>query len=610
MAKPDDIKLEQLEKRYEDFKNAIARIYHKNGKVIGAGFLVSQYHLLTCAHVVTAALGIITNIQESPDGIIELDFPLIAPGQKLKAKVVFWQPVNQGQSKEDIAGLQIEETLPMGVSPIKLVTTSDYWQHKFRIFGFPQGHDTGVWADGELRDVQANRWIQIEAIKVPGYQIERGFSGSPIWDETLQGVVGMAVAAEKKREGVKAAFMIPTTVLVEAWSFLNLINILTTNSDSAITSAIQTAYQTGCSQNPAEKIPTTIEAIVQDLYDLDKINLDRKVKFNPNGHTAKFLQFLINDNNVPHDISEKLKTWGQQYIENFDSTYAHIKDELNPNITPESYILIKIEPLQTKSRAKKPKFKISGWVIPNIQNYIIDSPYYHTIDISDSHDQSFKIEDIPKILKSLLTKKINFSLEKHINIVFFLPKEHLIHPVEQWEIDDFGETSHIGEKYRVIVRDVERLDKQYLRIKKQQWIDKWDKLQNIQNIKCNNFQKIHEYDANNFSAFVNQAIGIILNIFDDHIKNDADKISKIFGSLQSNVIPLAICHRNKISLTDYQNRENHDLNCCSIDELLENVRINRLESRIRSDNHLLGNDVILIYENPHILTPESSYFNT
>ncbi|MFM7369366.1 MAG: serine protease, partial [Sphaerospermopsis kisseleviana] len=149
------------------FKSAIARIYNKNGKVIGAGFLVSQYHLLTCAHVVTAALSIITNIQESPDGIIELDFPLIAPGQKLKAKVVFWQPVNPGQSKEDIAGLQIEETLPMGVSPVKLVTTSDYWQHTFRIFGFPQGHDTGVWASGELRDVQGTRWIQIEAIKVP-----------------------------------------------------------------------------------------------------------------------------------------------------------------------------------------------------------------------------------------------------------------------------------------------------------------------------------------------------------------------------------------------------------------------------------------------------------
>lgn len=206
---------------FQVFKCAIARIYNQNSKVVGAGFLVNQYHLLTCAHVVTAALGIVTNTQQSPDGIIEVDFPLIAPGQKVKAKVVFWQPVNPGQSKEDIAGLHIQDTLPTGVSPVQLVTTSDYWQHKFRIFGFPQGHDTGVWADGELRDIQATRWIQIEAIKVHGYQIEPGFSGSPVWDESLQGVVGIAVAAEKKRKDVKAAFMIPTNVLVETWDFLN-----------------------------------------------------------------------------------------------------------------------------------------------------------------------------------------------------------------------------------------------------------------------------------------------------------------------------------------------------------------------------------------------------
>lgn len=202
------------------FKSAIARIYNQHGKVVGAGFLVSQQYLLTCAHVVTAALNISTNTQETPNGIIEIDFPLIAPGTRVKAKVVFWQPVNPGKSQEDIAGLQINDALPTGVGSVKFVIPSDYWQHQFRIFGFPQGHDTGVWADGELRDIQATGWIQMEAIKVPGYQIEPGFSGSPVWDEGLKGVVGMAIAAEKKRAGVKAAFMIPTTVLIEAWSFL------------------------------------------------------------------------------------------------------------------------------------------------------------------------------------------------------------------------------------------------------------------------------------------------------------------------------------------------------------------------------------------------------
>lgn len=53
----------------------------------------------------------------------------------------------------------------------------------------------------------------MEDIKAQGYAVQPGFSGAPVWDEELQGVVGMAVAAEKKREEAKAAFMIPTAVL-------------------------------------------------------------------------------------------------------------------------------------------------------------------------------------------------------------------------------------------------------------------------------------------------------------------------------------------------------------------------------------------------------------
>jgi len=212
------------ERYIETFRNAITRIYHSNGiTVAGAGFLVADRYLLTCAHVITESLSILKNIKGQPTVSVELDFPLIAAGQKLKAKVVFWQPVNPPQIGEDIAGLYLEDVPPKGVSPVKLVTASesDYWEHQFRIFGFPQGNNDGVWARGELRDKQANEWIQMEAIQVTGYQVEPGFSGAAVWDESLQGVAGMAIAAERKREGVRAAFMIPTPVLVQTWSFLN-----------------------------------------------------------------------------------------------------------------------------------------------------------------------------------------------------------------------------------------------------------------------------------------------------------------------------------------------------------------------------------------------------
>jgi hypothetical protein len=209
------------ESYFQIFKSSLARLYRKNGTVVGAGFLVTDCHILTCAHVVAEALSIPYTTQELPQGTIELDFPLIAPGKKLKAQVVFWQPVNPPQIGEDVAGLQLDNTELINVTPVQLMTASDYWGHSFRVFGFPQGHDIGVWAMGELRDVQATEWIQMEAIRVPGYQVELGFSGAPVWDESLQGVVGMAIAAERKREGVKAAFMIPTKILVQTWSLLN-----------------------------------------------------------------------------------------------------------------------------------------------------------------------------------------------------------------------------------------------------------------------------------------------------------------------------------------------------------------------------------------------------
>ncbi|OUL24680.1 peptidase S1 [Nostoc sp. RF31YmG] len=207
----------------QTFRSAIARIFHANGAVVGVGFLISgrsQNYILTCAHVITSAISLPQDIVEAPSNDIYLDFPLIASGQNLKAKVIFWQPVvsNASTSKpEDIAGLQIEGQLPKEAQPIKLTRTSNIWEHRFRIFGFPNGHNDGVWATGVLRDSQGKRWVQLEDSKVTGYRIEPGFSGAPIWDETLLAVVGMAVAAEKQREDIKTAFMIPADVLIEAW---------------------------------------------------------------------------------------------------------------------------------------------------------------------------------------------------------------------------------------------------------------------------------------------------------------------------------------------------------------------------------------------------------
>ncbi|GAB4194739.1 MAG: hypothetical protein Fur006_40720 [Coleofasciculaceae cyanobacterium] len=201
-------------------ESSVVRIYSKSGKVVGAGFLVSSKYVITCAHVVTDALGIPRTTQEQPDVVINLDFPLLAAKQLLTAKLIFWRPLNPNEQFEDIAGLELETALPDTARPAQLVTSDDLWGHSFRVLGFPAGQSNGVSASGVLRGRNANGWVHIEDVKETGYRLEPGFSGAPVWDEELQGVAGMAVAAEMNRPEVKAAFIIPTSLLVIAWSVL------------------------------------------------------------------------------------------------------------------------------------------------------------------------------------------------------------------------------------------------------------------------------------------------------------------------------------------------------------------------------------------------------
>jgi WD40 repeat protein len=208
-------------------ESSIVRIYSNKNKEkpVGAGFLVFQKHVLTCAHVVASALGIVKTTAEMPTTEVSLDFPRVAPGQLLTAKVVFWRPVHPNPStleefEEDIAALELGSPPPEAVRPSRLVPSKDLWGHPFRVFGFPEGQTNGVWASGVLRGGIASGWVQLEDVKETGYRLEKGFSGAPVWDEELQGVAGMAVAAEMNRPGVKAAFIIPTSMLVRVWPTL------------------------------------------------------------------------------------------------------------------------------------------------------------------------------------------------------------------------------------------------------------------------------------------------------------------------------------------------------------------------------------------------------
>jgi len=202
----------------ESLEASLVRIHTVEGHVVGAGFLVGERHLLTCAHVVAGALGLADDTPEKPQAQVTFDVPRVAPGQLLTARVVLWRP-QRTDGGDDIAGLELLDDPPHGAQAAPLAQVEDLWEHSFRAFGFPRGQDTGVWATGRLLGRQVTNWVQIEDTKETGFAVEPGFSGTPVWDPQVEAVVGMVVAAEK-RMNLKTAFAIPVDVLARSWPLL------------------------------------------------------------------------------------------------------------------------------------------------------------------------------------------------------------------------------------------------------------------------------------------------------------------------------------------------------------------------------------------------------
>ncbi len=202
----------------ESLEASLVRIHTADGHVVGAGFLVGERHILTCAHVVAGALGLADDTPEKPQAPVSLDVPRVAPGQLLSARIVLWRP-QLPDGGDDLAGLELLDDPPHGAQAAPLAQVEDLWEHSFRAFGFPRGQDSGVWATGRLLGRQVTNWVQIEDTKETGFAVEPGFSGTPVWDPQVEAVVGMVVAAEK-RMNLKTAFAIPVDILARSWPLL------------------------------------------------------------------------------------------------------------------------------------------------------------------------------------------------------------------------------------------------------------------------------------------------------------------------------------------------------------------------------------------------------
>lgn len=171
----------------------------------GAGFLVSNRLILTCAHVVTAVNG-------GPGQTVPVRFYTNGVVCSALVDASCWD------TDTDLATLHLESDPPPGVTCLPLANTISCAGHTFSTLGFPQmGSYDSLAASGKIEVVISKAGLPM--LQLTASQLTQGFSGAPVWDDALGQVVGMLAEVyfdngdSKNRD---TAFAIPAETLQRA----------------------------------------------------------------------------------------------------------------------------------------------------------------------------------------------------------------------------------------------------------------------------------------------------------------------------------------------------------------------------------------------------------
>src|SRR6185437_14435046 len=177
----------------------VVRVLGPGGGGVGVGVLVGERRIVTCAHVVNAALGLDLVQQARPERQVLVDFPLVAPGMApLEATVVAWvPPPKPGAAGDDVAGLLLAQDPPAGTAAGKLGVEPARTGQALRIVGYPRRppRPDGVFVPVTVRGRVGNGKLQLDSAPEATHRVQPGFSGSPVFDDALGRIVWMIVEA-------------------------------------------------------------------------------------------------------------------------------------------------------------------------------------------------------------------------------------------------------------------------------------------------------------------------------------------------------------------------------------------------------------------------------
>jgi hypothetical protein len=178
-------------------------VLDENKMIVGAGCLIDGLHILTCFHVIEAALG----RRPKTNNEVRIKLIGVGDGEAVRAKVFkLGEYARDARAVNDLALLKLSRNF--GVPIAEFATPLRHAGKAYSALGFPDADPQGRNASGLLHAANADGLVQMDgnsALFVKG-----GFSGAPVWSRSLDAFVGIVVS---ELSDVGVAWCVPSRIL-------------------------------------------------------------------------------------------------------------------------------------------------------------------------------------------------------------------------------------------------------------------------------------------------------------------------------------------------------------------------------------------------------------
>jgi hypothetical protein len=216
-----------------------------NGTIAGAGVLLDERRVLTCAHVVMD-VGAQTPGANGADARLRVASVLCQPRWSTRARVLpdCWVSEHDTQ-RGDLALLELDTPVTchhgarLRQAPVRDVA--------IRARGFPDGDKIGTSAEGRLAGATKDgEWVEIHARASNRAQwITRGFSGAGVAEDASGDVIGIIMAVREANPAV-VAYMMPVETIIDYLPRVRSFAVGGSTSDPKRRSRTRPATLAGC----------------------------------------------------------------------------------------------------------------------------------------------------------------------------------------------------------------------------------------------------------------------------------------------------------------------------------------------------------------------------